>query len=951
MMLHVHSGRGTFSVKQADGIGAQIVDPGDEAQGGADSHRSGSRSQGARCGLVKSWQQREARGAVMASNRRGVLLGLACAWMFTGVLTAQEPCVPAPLFSGNVALGMPFQADAPNVLLGSHSRTHGDFDNDGDIDVMHGTDDGSLVFFRCRGDWWDFEPPVIIDLPFTPPPPGGIWLITALAPADFNSDGKIDLAIGDTWIYWQSSPSPAQRVHVMLGNGDGTFQAATAWGPDIAAGVGDLCISDFNGDGHQDIGYGSDEGGEPGKVGIIWGAGGGTFPTFTVIHTGVVASSSAWLDAADIDGDGDQDVVAEVPSTEPAILRNTGTGNFGIEPLGAQGWGYTFGELNGDGKPDIVLATHGNCLPPVPAMVHVRLNNGAGQFLPPVSYAVTTQPCQTDVIQKSSPMVADLNGDGRAEVAIGRGNPYGLGYPTIGCSATQFQDQVLVFRNAGNGTLVEPPVLRHIVGSNVPPLRLAAADLNADGRADIVGSDRQATTLLLNDGNGGFLTNYGVPIGPIGSCNTDDVAYRLLTNADMNGDGRFDLVGVREVNPPLDVTVILQDPQGGFTTLLHHPVPERFSTGLAIADFDRDGHQDLALSTHSQSTPFGGRTVRTAKGHGDGTFDPWVPHQTVGFSPRHVAAGNLNADQWPDMVVATRYDGATPPQEPGGFSVFLNNGAGGFLPAVHYQAAGAKWTDIADLNADGHPDLGVTWGPDLGTPAGMRVFLNNGNGTFTPNPTPFEHEFPSRVRFTDVNADGSLDLLFTLGYLWLEPASGGLVVALNDGSGVFQQSAHLGLHLDYTNQGPGAADFDADGHVDVAISAGTWGIIDLYRGNGDGTFQKAISYGAGRSLPAGESIIVHDFDGDGRPDLGSPLGCSVSKDTNTHVGFSILLNRTCEAPCYPDCNLDGSLTVADFGCFQTRFVQQHPYADCNGVGGLTVADFGCFQTKFVQGCP
>ncbi len=56
-------------------------------------------------------------------------------------------------------------------------------------------------------------------------------------------------------------------------------------------------------------------------------------------------------------------------------------------------------------------------------------------------------------------------------------------------------------------------------------------------------------------------------------------------------------------------------------------------------------------------------------------------------------------------------------------------------------------------------------------------------------------------------------------------------------------------------------------------------------------------------------------------------------------------------PCYPDCNGVGGLTIADFGCFQTKFVAGDPYADCNNVGGLTIADFGCFQTKFVAGCP
>ena len=55
--------------------------------------------------------------------------------------------------------------------------------------------------------------------------------------------------------------------------------------------------------------------------------------------------------------------------------------------------------------------------------------------------------------------------------------------------------------------------------------------------------------------------------------------------------------------------------------------------------------------------------------------------------------------------------------------------------------------------------------------------------------------------------------------------------------------------------------------------------------------------------------------------------------------------------CYPDCTGDGAITVADFGCFQTKFVAGDAYADCNGDGARTVADFGCFQTKFVAGCP
>jgi photosystem II stability/assembly factor-like uncharacterized protein len=70
----------------------------------------------------------------------------------------------------------------------------------------------------------------------------------------------------------------------------------------------------------------------------------------------------------------------------------------------------------------------------------------------------------------------------------------------------------------------------------------------------------------------------------------------------------------------------------------------------------------------------------------------------------------------------------------------------------------------------------------------------------------------------------------------------------------------------------------------------------------------------------------------------------------TH-GRGIYFGDAGATPCYPDCTEDGNLTIADFGCFQTRFIAGDPYADCNGVGGLTIADFACFQTAFIAGCP
>ncbi|MFM9995900.1 MAG: S8 family serine peptidase [Phycisphaerales bacterium] len=69
------------------------------------------------------------------------------------------------------------------------------------------------------------------------------------------------------------------------------------------------------------------------------------------------------------------------------------------------------------------------------------------------------------------------------------------------------------------------------------------------------------------------------------------------------------------------------------------------------------------------------------------------------------------------------------------------------------------------------------------------------------------------------------------------------------------------------------------------------------------------------------------------------------------VKYGLVVGGATEASCYADCNLSGSLTVADFGCFQGKYVLGDMYADCNASGTLTVADFGCYQGLYVVGCP
>jgi hypothetical protein len=107
-----------------------------------------------------------------------------------------------------------------------------------------------------------------------------------------------------------------------------------------------------------------------------------------------------------------------------------------------------------------------------------------------------------------------------------------------------------------------------------------------------------------------------------------------------------------------------------------------------------------------------------------------------------------------------------------------------------------------------------------------------------------------------------------------------------------------------------------------------------------------IDSGSNLLVPSG---VIADMDGaprfvdyPGAPNVGVPGGAG---------GPRIVDMGAYERPCYADCNADGVLGLADFGCFQTKFALNDPYADCNADGILNLADFGCFQTKFALGCP
>jgi hypothetical protein len=253
--------------------------------------------------------------------------------------------------------------------------------------------------------------------------------------------------------------------------------------------------------------------------------------------------------------------------------------------------------------------------------------------------------------------------------------------------------------------------------------------------------------------------------------------------------------------------------------------------------------------------------------------------------------------------------------------------------------AGADGCASDDFNRPDGP-IGGAWGPGAGNFANWVVSGNRGahlaGSLETIVHTTASEPFASSVQVMDVQTSGT-----ALQYIALMGGLGG-------GGNIFvkvQQQDGLGM-------------FHVAGFYS-ANNVGSWPVMT----GGGAFFTLNAPFAAARltvSVDAAGDMVTLDIDTDfnGTPEQTYSRGGASSLAAGTGFGLGGFGSTTfdnwstCQpTTCYPDCNEDGALTVADFGCFQTRFVAADPYADCNGDSALTVADFGCFQTQFVAGCP
>jgi hypothetical protein len=327
----------------------------------------------------------------------------------------------------------------------------------------------------------------------------------AVALGDLNGDGRPDVAVANSF---DGEIQDAGSVSVRLNRGDGRLRPRrdyrTGSGP-VAVALGDL-----NGDGRPDLVTGNGGTGEfLNTVSVLLNKGDGSFGAGHDYEVGFVPRSVA---IGDLNGDGKADVVtANDDDHTVSVLLNAGDGTFEARrayPVGARPAeaserpdSIAIADLNGDGKPDLVTDTS----PP-----SVLLNRGDGSFE------------TSDVPATSGDAVAaaDLNGDGKLDLAIAHGGDYSA--------------KISVLLNRGDSSFGSSRAYG-IAGGDVSPI--AVADLNGDGLPDLATATGRVA-VLLNRGDGSFAPSLAYPAG---------AGAQAVALGDLNGDGRADLVSTTSI--------------------------------------------------------------------------------------------------------------------------------------------------------------------------------------------------------------------------------------------------------------------------------------------------------------------------------------------------------------------------------------------------------------------
>jgi hypothetical protein len=331
-------------------------------------------------GTLGLWHFDEAQGATTFADSSGnghTLTGLGGAATMAGTREVQASENSLFYSLGNLEIG---QTSGPCAI--------GDFNHDGNNDIavvgVYTVANENVAILLGTGAG-SFDPPAYFSTGVSGSHP-------SIVPGDFNNDGNLDMAVGN---------SGSNSVSVLLGTGTGSFGTATV----ITLVGSHITTGDFDSDGNLDLAVantGSD------SVSVLLGTGTGSFGTATDFPVGNYPMSLA---AGDFDSDGKLDLATANSSTaNVSILLGTGTGAFNLSENIAVPWGgpayMAIGDIDNDGKLDIVVASGGGH-----SKFSILLGGGTGSFDTPVTFSSGNNPL--------SVAIGDLTGDGKSDLAVG----------------------------------------------------------------------------------------------------------------------------------------------------------------------------------------------------------------------------------------------------------------------------------------------------------------------------------------------------------------------------------------------------------------------------------------------------------------------------------------------------------------------------------------------------
>jgi hypothetical protein len=661
---------------------------------------------------------------------------------------AEPSCVVVADFNGDGKLDLAvtnYSSESVSVLLGNGDGTFqtasvyragskpsslavGDFNGNGIPDLVVANASGNVSVLLGNGDG-TFQAAVDYNCGDAP---------YSVAVGDFNGDGHIDLAVAN---YFANG-----TVSVLLGNGDGTFQAAQEYA--VGDGPSSVAVGDFNGDGHLDIVAVLNDTTVPGTtVAILLGNGDGTFQA----PTSYPAGTNPWYVAVgDLNGDGILDLAVtcfgDYGEGSVSILLGNGDGTFQAAQSYPVGWSrnnltsgtvppaqnsLAIADLNGDGKPDLAVVNNsGN-------NVSVLLGKGDGTFLAAPNYSAGIVPGYVAVADFNRDGILDLavtnyggnggqkqgtlsillgNGDGTFQAAVNYntgltptsvvvGDFNGDGIPDLAVP-NNWSATVGIFLGNGDGTF--QAAVDYPCGQFPGPV--VVADFNGDGILDLAVANEiyptSTVNVLLGNGDGSFQAPLSFAAG--------GTFPNYMVVGDFNGDGVPDLAVAPTNNNT--VNIFLGNGDGTFHTAPHYTTAS--PGAIVVGDFNGDGKLDLAVANAPAPSGTSG-SVSVLLGNGDGTFQAPVSYPTGTIlnlgPPQGMAVQDISGDGNPDLVVVFG----------GGVLVLLGNGDGTFqtTPISYLAGLGPFTVALGDFNGDGRPDVAVANGSSNG---GVSILINDG---------------------------------------------------------------------------------------------------------------------------------------------------------------------------------------------------------------------------------